>query len=75
MSASSNPASAQSSQEVLLFAHDALMAALHAVKESIKAAAPLEVPALASDKAARDERWKLTMHIGGIVVSKIYYIA
>jgi hypothetical protein len=72
MSATVNTVSVPSSQEVALVAHNALMAAVDAVKDSIKVAVPLEVPALANDKGAKDERWKVTMKIGGIVVSDIH---
>lgn len=52
------------------------MVAVDQIKEFLAAAKPLEMAELAQDKAATDERWKVTMKIGSAVVynSCVLYI-
>jgi hypothetical protein len=63
--------SAQPSQDTILLAHNALMAALDTLKECLAAAGPLEVARLDKDTAARDERFELSKKIGSILVCNV----
>jgi hypothetical protein len=61
-------APAQQSQDVILEAHAAVIAALDQIEALIAAVEPLEVTERAKDKAAIDERWEVTTKIGSTLV-------
>jgi hypothetical protein len=72
MSAAKNVSvAAKPSQEVILQAHEAVMAALDQMKALVAEAQPLEAADLGQDKAARDRRWEVSVKMGSMLVRDI----